>query len=180
MILKKLVALLLEKHFALAASFQLNGNKAWKKFREASKEIIFNKTMRGKELPHQLRREQLDCKELRSASFRALCPSTFEHNSFKEETFKEETFTESSFTESSFTKSTQEQLQRESSFLENTFDKQTFKEETFQEETFPEESFEDSSLKEETFADTSLEEETFSESSFETAASPKQLGREQL
>ena len=63
MILKKLVALLLEKHFALAASFQLNGNKAWKKFREASKEIIFNKTTRGKELPHQLRREQLDCKD---------------------------------------------------------------------------------------------------------------------
>ena len=74
MILKKLVALLLEKHFASAASFQLNGNKAWKKFREASKEIIFHKTMRGKELPHQLRREQLDCKDLRSASFRAPQP----------------------------------------------------------------------------------------------------------
>ena len=100
MILKKLVALLLEKHFASAASLQLNGNKAWKKFREASKEIIFNKTMRDKELPHQLRREQLDCKDLRSASFRALCPSNFEHNSFKEETFTEETFKEETFTDS--------------------------------------------------------------------------------
>ena len=62
---KKLVALVLDRHFALAASYQLYGYKAWKKFREASKEIIFNKTMRGKELSHQLRREQLDCKELR-------------------------------------------------------------------------------------------------------------------
>ena len=74
LILKKLVALLLEKHFASAASFQLNGNKAWKKFREASIEIIFHKTMRDKDLHHQLRRDQLDCKDLRSASFRALCP----------------------------------------------------------------------------------------------------------
>ena len=49
MILKKLVALLLEKHFALATSFQLNGNKAWRKFREASKEIIFHKTTKGLE-----------------------------------------------------------------------------------------------------------------------------------
>ena len=115
MILKKLVALLLEKHFASAASFQLNGNKAWKKFREASKEIIFNKTMRDKELPHQLRREQLDCKDLRSASFRALCPSSFEQNSFKEETFTEETFTEKSFADSSLEQSslTKSSLTRE-------------------------------------------------------------------
>ena len=144
MILKKFVALLLEKHFASAVSFQLFGNKAWKKLREASKEIIFNKTMRGKKLPHQLGREQLDCKELRSASFRALCPSGFEQNSFEEETFKEETFTESSFTESSFTKTSfsensfSETSFSENSFSENSFDQSTFKEETFQEETFPE------------------------------------------
>ena len=79
---KKLVALLPEKHFALAASSQLLGNEAWEKYREASEEISFDK-VRGKELSQELRREQLDCKELRSDSFRALCPSNFEDSSFK-------------------------------------------------------------------------------------------------
>ena len=181
MISKKLVALLLDKHFASAASFQLNGNKAWKKYREASKEIIFNKTMRDKELPHQLRREQLDCKDLRSASFRALCPNNFEDSSFAENSFKEETFTEETFTEESFAatsledetfseQSLEESSLTKSNFTENSFEKSTFKEETFKEETFLEESFDNSSLKEETFSDTSLGEETFSESSFENSS----------
>ena len=38
---KKLVPLLLDRHFALATSFQLYGYKAWKEFRQASTEIIF-------------------------------------------------------------------------------------------------------------------------------------------
>ena len=165
---KKLVALLLERHFALAASFQLYGNKAWKKLRVASNEISFGQLIGAKELHQQLRREQLDCKDLRSASFRALCPSSFEHPSFSEsafedQTFKEETFKEETFPEESFEDSSLE----EETFSESTFEDQTFKEETFKEETFPEESFEDSSLEEETFSESSLEEETFSESSLE-------------
>ena len=77
-----------ESHFASAASSHLLGNEAWEKYREASEEISFKKTVRVKELPHQLRREQLDCKDLRSASFRALCPSNFEDNSLQQATFK--------------------------------------------------------------------------------------------
>ena len=69
--LKKLDALLLEWHFAKAASHQLYGIKAWEKHREASKEISFAKKKGDKQLPHQLRRQELDCKDLRSASFRA-------------------------------------------------------------------------------------------------------------
>ena len=91
---EKLVRLLLQRHFALAASYQLLAHEAWKKYREASKKTVFEK-WKDKALPHQLRREQLDCKDLRSASFRALCPTSFEHNSFKESTFNEETFKES-------------------------------------------------------------------------------------
>ena len=100
---KKLVALLPEKHFALAASSQLLGNEAWEKYREASEEISFDK-VRDKELSQELRREQRDCKELRSASLRALCPSTFEDNSLQQATFKEESFTASTFPEKSFDK----------------------------------------------------------------------------
>ena len=98
MILKKLVALLLEKHFASATSFQLNGNTAWKKYRETSKEIIFNKTMRDKKFPHQLRREQLDCKDLRSASFIALCPSNFADSSFQEDSLDSQSFQSTALT----------------------------------------------------------------------------------
>ena len=97
MILQKLVALLLEWHFARAASTQLLGNEAWAKYREASQKIIFKKTLGDKVLPHQLRREQLDCKDLRSDSFRALCPTSFEENNFAEHSFKEATFKEDSF-----------------------------------------------------------------------------------
>ena len=101
--------------------------KHGRSYREASEEISFEKTMRGKELPHQLRREQLDCKDLRSDSFRALCPSNFEDSSFEEATFKEETFTESSFTESSLTESsfTQHSL-TESSLPKSNLTKKSF------------------------------------------------------
>ena len=71
---KKLVRLLLERHFALAASFQLLVHKARKKFRGASLEINFYNKRRDKELPQQLRREQLDCKDLRSATWWAFRP----------------------------------------------------------------------------------------------------------
>ena len=60
--LKKLVALLLEKHFASAASSQLLGNEAWEKYREASKEISFDKTTRGKELSHNFEENSLTAK----------------------------------------------------------------------------------------------------------------------
>ena len=86
---RKLVAPLLDRHFALAASFQLFGYKAWKEFREASQEIIFYKMMRDKELRHQLRREQLDYKNLWSGNFKAPCLSTFEGNSFADSSFTE-------------------------------------------------------------------------------------------
>ena len=71
---KKLVRLLLERHFALAASFQLLARKAWKKFRGASYEIIFSKMMRDKELSHQLRREKLHYKSFSSGSIQRLLP----------------------------------------------------------------------------------------------------------
>ena len=65
--LEKLVALMPEKHFALAASSQLLGNEAWEEHREASKEISFDK-VGDKELLQELRREELGCKDLRPAS----------------------------------------------------------------------------------------------------------------
>ena len=193
MILKKLVALLLEWHFAKAASTQLLGNEAWAKYREASQKIIFKKTLGDKVLPHQLRREQLDCKDLRSDSFRALCPTSFEENnfaehSFNEETFKEETFTESTFdreelTDSSFTASsltdssltdsslTENSFTKSSltkkSFDNNSFSENTFSENSFDKSTFKEETFQEATFPEESFHDSSLKEETFSDTSFE-------------
>ena len=77
LILEKLVALMPEKHFALAASSRLLGNEAWEEHREASKEISFDK-VGDKELLQELRREELGCKDLRPACFRALCPTSFE------------------------------------------------------------------------------------------------------
>ena len=128
LIFKKLVALLLEEHFASAASSQLLGNEAWEKYREASEEISFD-NVRSKELLQELRRGQRDCKDLRSASLRALCPSYFEDSSLKEETFEEETFTDSTFTKksfetSSFTESSlTESSLTDSSLTENSFTK---------------------------------------------------------
>ena len=72
LIFMQLVALLLEKHFASAASSQLLGYEAWGKYREAS-EDSFDK-VGGKELlQEELRREELGCKDLWPAFFWALC-----------------------------------------------------------------------------------------------------------
>ena len=103
----QLVALLLEKHFASAASSQLLGYEAWEKYREAS-EDSFDKVGDKELLQEELRREELGYKDLWPACFRALCPTSFEENSFTEETFAntslgKETFKESSLTTSSFT-----------------------------------------------------------------------------
>ena len=106
---KKLVPLLLDRHFALAASFQLYGYKAWKEFREASMEIIFYKMMRDKALRHQLRREQLDYKDLWSGSFKAPCLSNFDDSTFADSSFKEETFEEGTFDDSSLEDSSLEE-----------------------------------------------------------------------
>ena len=86
LIFMQLVALLLEKHFASAASSQLLGYEAWEKYREAS-EDSFDKVGDKELLQEELRRAQLGFKDLRPACFRALCPNSFEENSFTEETF---------------------------------------------------------------------------------------------
>ena len=86
LIYKKLVALLLEKHFASAASSQLLGYEAWGKYREAS-EDSFDKVGDKELLQEELRREELGCKDLWPAFFWALCPDSFEEHSFTEETF---------------------------------------------------------------------------------------------
>ena len=154
---KKLVPLLLDRHFALAASFQLYGYKAWKEFREASLEINFYNKRRDKKFPQQLRREQLDHKTFWSASFKALCLSTFDGNTFKEETFKEETFTEESFADCSL---------EEETFSDSNLEEETFSDSSLEEETFSESSFDKNSLKDSSFEDTNFEEETFKEETF--------------
>ena len=83
--LKKLDALLLEWHFARAASHQLVGIKAGEKHREASKEIGLNKKKGDKELPHKLRWQELGYKDLWPAYLWASCPTSFEENSFTRE-----------------------------------------------------------------------------------------------
>ena len=140
----ELVALLLEKHFASAASSQLLGYEAWGKYREAS-EDSFDKVGDKELLQEELRREELGCKDLWPAYLWALCPDSFEENSFTEETFAntslgKETFTESSLTTSSFTESslTQSSL-TENSFSENTFLKNSFSEDSFAKKNFEEE-----------------------------------------
>ena len=140
--LKKLDALLLEWHFAKAASHQLVGIKAGEKHREASKEIGLNKKKGDKELPHKLRRQELDRKDLRSDSFRALCPTSFEENSFTEETFSntslgEETFRKRSFTRTSFTRR---------SLTRSSFTESSLTTSSLQENSFPESSLTSSSL----------------------------------
>ena len=67
LILEKLVALMPEKHFALAASSRLLGNEAWEEHREAS-EISFEKVGDKELLQEELRREELGCKDLWPAS----------------------------------------------------------------------------------------------------------------
>ena len=175
--LKKLDALLLEWHFAKAASHQLCGIKAWEKHREASKEISSDKKKGDKELPQQLRRQELDCKDLRSASFRALCPTSFEENSFTEETFSntslgEETFKESSLPTSSFTRSslTESSLTRssltESSLTGSSLTKNSLTTSSFPESSLTENSFFETSFSANTFLENSFLENTFLRNSF--------------
>ena len=191
--LKKLDALLLEWHFAKAASHQLYGIKAWEKHREASKEISFDKKKGDKELPQQLRRQELDCKDLRSDSFRALCPTNFEENNFTEETFtksrlEKETFrgsnltknnlTESSFTRSSLTENsltesslTESRLTessfRRSSLTRTNLTKSSFTEHSFLENSFLENTFFKNSFSENNFYTSPFQEATFQEANFQ-------------
>ena len=186
---KKLVALMLEEHFALAASSQLLGNEAWEEQREASQEISFDK-VGDKELHQELRRAEPDCKDLRSDSFRALCPSSFEENfsenslgasSFQENSFAEETFADTSFAEETFSRSsltrsslttsslTQSSLTRssftESSLTKQSFDKNSFLENPFLKNNFSKKSFDKSSLGESSLGDSSLETSSLAPSS---------------
>ena len=168
---KKLVPLLLDRHFALAASFQLYGYKAWKEFREASMEIIFYKMMRDKALRHQLRREQLDYKDLWSGSFKALClrnfaDSSFADSSLEEETFKEGTFDDSSLEDSSF----EENSLEDSSFEESSLEDSSFEENSLEDSSFEENSLEDSSFEESILEDSSLEESSLEDSSLEKSS----------
>ena len=103
LIYEKLVALLLEWHFAKAASTQLLGNEAWKKSREAS-QISFDKVGDKELLQEELRRQELGYKDLWPAYCRALCPTSFEENSFTEETFSNTSLAEESFQDSTFSK----------------------------------------------------------------------------
>ena len=157
LILEKLVALLPEKHFALAASTQLLGNEAWEKSREASEEISFDK-VRGKELPPELRRHQLDRKDLRSDSFRALCPTSFEENSLQQATFKEESFIASTFQEKSVNKT---------SFADNSFTEETFTKASFTESSLKESSLTESSLTGNSLTENSLKKNGLRKKSFD-------------
>ena len=75
---KKLVPLLLDRHFALAASFQLFGNKAWKKLRVASNEISFYNKRKTKNLLNSFEENSLTTKTFGQPALRhfALAPST--------------------------------------------------------------------------------------------------------
>ena len=195
LILEKLVALLPEKHFALAASTQFLGNEAWEKSRETSEEISFDK-VRGKELPPELRRAQLDCKDLRSASFRALCPSNFEENNLQQATFKEESFTAStfpektfyttSFADSSFTEETFTTNNfTKSSLTENNLTKNSFSKKGLRKKSFDKTNFSENTFLENNFSENSLEAQTFSPAASKAATwkkrpLPKQLRRQQL
>ena len=160
LIFLQLVALLLKKHFASAASSQLLGYEAWEKYREAS-EDSFDKVGDKELLQEQLRRAQLGFKDLRPACFRALCPYSFEENSFTEETFAntslgKETFKESSLTKSSFT---------ESSFAENSFLKNGFSQKSFDQKSFAQKSFDKKSFDKKSFDKTSFDKKNFDKSS---------------
>ena len=195
LIYEKLVALLLEWHFAKAASTQLLGNEAWKKSREAS-EISFDKVGDKELLQDQLRREELGYKDLWPAYLWALCPKSFEDNTFPEETFAntslgKETFKESSFTTSSFTASsltessfpesslptssfTRSSLTKSSltehSFLEETFLKNSFSKNSFDKKTFSEKSFDQKSFDQKSFDQKSFAKTTFPEKSFDQSS----------
>ena len=124
LIYEKLVALLLEWHFAKAASTQLLGNEAWKKSREAS-QTSFDKVGDKELLQEELRRQELGYKDLWPAYCRALCPTNFEENSFTEETFSNPSLEEESFTDSTFSKKSFDKTSfAKSSFTESRLDRE--------------------------------------------------------
>ena len=180
LIYKKLVALLLEWHFAKAASTQLLGNEAWKKSREAS-QISFDK-VGDKELLHQeLRRQELGYKDLWPAYFRALCPTNFEDTSFTEETFAntslgKETFTDKSFNKSSFADTSF----TEETFTENSFTESSLTSSSLTKSTLTENSFAKNSLRKKSFDQTSFSENTFLEDSFSENSLENKTLTEQL
>ena len=182
--LKKLDALLLEWHFAKAASHQLVGIKAGEKHREASKEI-FDKVGDKELLQEELRREELGCKDLWPAYLWAFCPTSFEENSFTEKTFAntslgKETFPESSFTRQSLTrKSLTRQSLTRSSLTDNSFSENTFLKNTFSEKSFDKKSFAKKSLDKKTFAE-KRQEELCKEQLRRQQLSPEQLLQQQL
>ena len=179
--LKKLDALLLEWHFAKAASHQLVGIKAGEKHREASKEI-FDKVGDKELLQEELRREELGCKDLWPAYLWAFCPTSFEEHSFTEKTFAntslgKETFPESSFTRQSLTRKsltrksfTRQSLTRssltENRFLENTFLKNSFSKKSFDKKSFSKKSFDKTSFDKKNFAEQSFDKKTFEKQRF--------------
>ena len=170
LIYEKLVALLLKRHFALAASTQLLGNEAWKKSREAS-QISFDKVGDKELLQDQLRRQELGYKDLWPAYLWALCPNSFEKYTFPEETFAntslgKETFTESSLTKSSFT----EHSFLEDTFLKNNFSKNSFDKKTFSKKSFDKKSFAKTTFNKKSFDKSSLEESSLEESSLERSS----------
>ena len=164
---KKLAALLLEWHFAKAASYQLCGRRVWEKYREAS-EDSFDKVGDKELLQEELRRQELGCKDLWPAYLWALCPTSFEENSFTEETFAntsldKETFTESSLPPSSFTESSLTQ----SSLTENSFSENTFLKNSFSEKSFDKKSFAKKSFDKKGFAKKSFDKKGFAKKSFD-------------
>ena len=171
LIFMQLVALLLERHFASAASSQLLGYEAWEKYREAS-EDSFDKVGDKELLQEELRRAQLGFKDLRPACFRALCPTSFEENSFTEETFAntnlgKETFKESSLTTSNFTESSlTEHNFLESSLAEHTFTENTFLKNSFSQKSFDKKNFDKKSFDKKNFDKKSFDKKSFDKSSF--------------
>ena len=162
LISEKLVALLLKKHFASAASSQLLGYEAWGKYRETSADS-FEKVGDKELLQEELRREELGCKDLRPAYFRALCPTNFEENSFHKKSFDKNSFAENSFQQGSFATSTF----KEGSLAAHSFDKKSFEKHTFDKKSFEKHSFDRKSFEKHSFDTTSLEKHSFDKKSFD-------------
>ena len=172
LISEKLVALLLKKHFASAASSQLLGYEAWGKYREASADS-FEKVGDKELLQEELRQEELGCKDLRPAYFRALCPTSFEENSFHKKSFDKNSFAENSFQQGSFATSTFKEgsLAAHSfdkkSFEKHSFDKKSFEKHSFDKKSFEKHSFDTKSFEKHSFDTTSLEKHSFAKKSFD-------------
>ena len=162
----ELVALLLEKHFASAASSQLLGYEAWGKYREAS-EDSFDRVGDKELLQEELRREELGCKDLWPAYLWALCPDSFEETSFTEKTFANTSLTESSFTDSSLAENTfSEKTFLKNSFSEKNFAKKNFDNKNFDKKSFAKKTFDKSSFAQKSFHKKTFDLQSFNKSSF--------------